>query len=330
MKELVKVNEEISEDKWRSFLAKNRYSSPFQSPEGLKFFQSLESMEVNVHAIMNGDEISSLVVVTIQNEKGLKKHLSRRAIIYAGPLLTDSVSTDILLKHLADFYRKSAIYIETRNFFDYSDYKEQFAQLKWEYIPWLNFHLETDEEAPMRKRMSSSRLRQVKKGIKNGAQWREANNEDEVKEFYMILKKLYEEKIKKPLPKWDFFRNFYSSSMGKYLLVEFEGKIIGGIMCPITEGKAIYEFYIAGKDQEYRDQYPSVLATYAAMDYGLKNNMNYFDFMGAGAVDEEYGVRDFKARFGGEEVEHGRFRIILDKARFKLGETGLKFLSKIK
>lgn len=330
MKELVKVNEEISEDKWRSLLAKNRYNSPFQSPEGLKFFQSLESMEVNVHAIMNGDEIVSLVVVTIQNEKGLKKHLSKRAIIYAGPLLTDTASTDILLKHLADFYRKSAIYIETRNFFGYSDYKEQFAQLKWEYIPWLNFHLQTDEEAPMRKRMSSSRLRQVKKGIKNGAEFMEAKNIDDVKSFYSILQELYQEKIKKPLPKWDFFERFFESDMGKYLLVYFEGKVIGGIMCPIQEGSAIYEWYIAGKDGEFRDQYPSVLATYAAMAYGVKNQLAYFDFMGAGALDEEYGVRDFKARFGGEEVEHGRFRIILDKARFKIGETGLKILSKIK
>ncbi len=47
-------------------------------------------------------------------------------------------------------------------------------------------------------------------------------------------------------------------------------------MCPIFEGRAIYEFYIAGKDQEFKDQYPSVIATYAAMDYGIKNNLTYF------------------------------------------------------
>ena len=182
----------------------------------------------------------------------------------------------------------------------------------------------------MRKRMSSSRLRQVKKGIKNGASWREARNEEEVRSFYKILKELYDEKIKKPLPKWDFFRNFYFSSMGKYFLIEFEGEIIGGIMCPILQGAAIYEFYIAGKDQEYKNQYPSVLATYSAMDYAIKTGLKYFDFMGAGPAKEEYGVRDFKARFGGEEVEHGRFRLILDKTRFKIGEAGLKILSKVK
>lgn len=325
------VNKEVSEAKWQELLKENSFGNPFQSPEGLKFFRSLDSMTVDVHAVAKeSGEISALILVTVQQESGFKKHLSQRGIIYAGPMLTDEESAKVLVEHLQAYYKKKAIYLETRNFFDYSKYAEVFKGSGWEYIPWLNFHLTTDEEAPMRKRMSSSRLRQVKKGIKNGAEFMEAKNIDDVKSFYSILQELYQEKIKKPLPKWDFFERFFESDMGKYLLVHLEGKVIGGIMCPILEGSAIYEWYIAGKDGEFRDQYPSVLATYAAMEYGVKNQLAYFDFMGAGAVDEEYGVRDFKARFGGEEVEHGRFRVILDKTRFKIGETGLKILSKIK
>lgn len=327
----VLVNDDVKLDNWNEFLQKNEFRNPFQSPEGLKFFRSLDSMTVDVHAVAkDAGEISALILVTVQQESGFKKHLSQRGIIYAGPMLTDEESAKVLVEHLQAYYKKKAIYLETRNFFDYSKYAEVFKGSGWEYIPWLNFHLTTDEEAPMRKRMSSSRLRQVKKGIKNGAEFMEAKNIDDVKSFYSILQELYQEKIKKPLPKWDFFERFFESDMGKYLLVYFEGKVIGGIMCPIQEGSAIYEWYIAGKDGEFRDQYPSVLATYAAMDYGLKNNMNYFDFMGAGAVDEEYGVRDFKARFGGKELEHGRFLLILNKTMYQVGKKGLSLMSKLK
>lgn len=49
------------------------------------------------------------------------------------------------------------------------------------------------------------------------------------------------------------------------------------------------------------------MATYAAIEYGLKNHLKIFDFMGAGKPSEDYGVRDFKGKFGGELVEHGRF-----------------------
>lgn len=101
-------------------------------------------------------------------------------------------------------------------------------------------------------------------------------------------------------------------------------------MCPILFDKAIYEFYICGLDYEFRDQNPSILATWAAIDYAKENNLKYFDFMGAGSPEEEYGVRDFKSRFGGEEVEHGRFIYILNKSKYKLGKLGLKVLSKLK
>lgn len=326
-----KTNDSVDLIAWQKLLAKNPFANPFQSPAGLNYLRQLKTMNVDVHAVeADQGEIRSLVIVTVQKESGIKQKFSTRGIIYAGPLLGDKESAAMLLKHLKSYYKKSAIYLETRNFFDYSEYKDLFSEHGWSYVPWLNFHLTTDEEALMRKRMSSSRLRQVKKGIKNGATWREPHSIEEVRSFYQILKRLYEEKIKKPLPKWDFFESFYFSEMGKYLLVEFEGSIIGGIMCPILEGQAIYEWYIAGKDYDFKEQYPSVLATYAAMDYGVQNGLKYFDFMGAGAADEDYGVRDFKARFGGEEVEHGRFKIILNKPLYKLGESALKVMSKIK
>jgi lipid II:glycine glycyltransferase (peptidoglycan interpeptide bridge formation enzyme) len=112
--------------------------------------------------------------------------------------------------------------------------------------------------------------------------------------------------------------------------VKFKNKIIGGIVCPILKNQSIYEFYICGLDAEFKDQSPSVMATYAAIQYGFKNNLKRFDFMGAGKPDEDYGVRDFKAKFGGELVEHGRFIKINRPLLFKIGKAGLKILQKIK
>ena len=37
-------------------------------------------------------------------------------------------------------------------------------------------------------------------------------------------------------------------------------------MCPLLAGKAIYEFYICGLDQEFKEASPSVMATFAAID----------------------------------------------------------------
>ena len=62
----------------------------------------------------------------------------------------------------------------------------------------------------------------------------------------------------------------------------------------------IYDIYGCGEDGKYKDVYPSVLANWAALEYGLKNGLKYFDFLGAGKPNEDYGVREFKSKFGGE------------------------------
>jgi lipid II:glycine glycyltransferase (peptidoglycan interpeptide bridge formation enzyme) len=130
---------------------------------------------------------------------------------------------------------------------------------------------------------------------------------------------------------FDFFRkHLVPNGLGKFLLIRHEGKIIGGIVCPIFPGKAIYEWYIAGMDKEYKDQYPSILSTWAAIAEGQKMELKHFDFLGAGKPDADYGVRDFKAKFGGELIQYGRYEKIHQPFLMKIGILGLKLLKFIK
>ena len=77
-------------------------------------------------------------------------------------------------------------------------------------------------------------------------------------------------------------------------------------------------------DEIYKKQYPSALATYAPLEYAIKKNINSFDFLGAGSPEKDYGVREFKSRFGGELVEYGRFERIHKPLRMKIAKLGLK------
>ena len=52
--------------------------------------------------------------------------------------------------------------------------------------------------------------------------------------------------------------------------------------------------------------------------------------MGAGKPNEDYGVREFKSKFGGELVEFGRFERINNHFLYLIGKTGLKILKKFK
>jgi len=322
----------VDEKKWRAFLNDNQYSSPFQSPEFYELFNHVPGLLANVYAIENDQQIKSLCVVTLQKDKGIKGFFSRRAIIYGGPILSDNAQAELakLLEFISNDLKGRSIYIETRNFFDYSIYKNTFAGQQWKFDHYLNYHLNCSTEIVVQENLNTNRKRQIKKAFKNGAVIAEAKNINEVNEFYLILEDLYKNKIKKPLLPMEFFQAFFEKDIGKILLVKKEEKIIGGIVCPILRNKAIYELYICGLDHDYKDLSPSVMATYAAIEYGFNNNLKKFDFMGAGKPSEDYGVRDFKAKFGGELVEHGRFVKINNQFLYGLGKTALKVIQKVK
>ena len=219
------------------------------------------------------------------------------------------------------------IYIETRNFNDYSKWRGAFEKARFEYMRHLNFHIDCTDKEAMWERLSEVRRRQVKKAISNGVEIKsEGISEAEIREWYQILKDLYAKKVKTPLFPLEFFLSFYRKDIGKYLLMKYRGKVIGGMICPIMDGRTIYEWYICGLDNEYREQYPSVMATWAAMEYANEHGLARFDVMGAGVPGVPYGVRDFKAEFGGELVEQGRFLCITKPILYRLGVFAVRLL----
>lgn len=266
--------------------------------------------------------------VTVEQSRW-RQFFTRRAIINGGPLLAEDISTEalrMLLGHLREEVSKEAIYIEMRNFNDYSRWKDRFEACGFAYQPHLNFHLDCSEEAVIQRNMHESRRRQVRKGLASGAVIEEAKTEQEVRDFYRILVQLYRRKVKTSLFGLEFFLAFFRQEWGKYLLVKYEGKVIGGMMCPILEGRTIYEWYVCGLDELYREQHPSVLATYAAMQYAAEHGLPRFDFMGAGKPGGDYGVRAFKAQMGGQLVEHGRFLLIAKPLLYRIGVLGVAWL----
>lgn len=327
-------SEEIKNQQWLDFYANNPFATPFQSPEYFDFFNEITGLAAEAFAVIDDIGIAALCVVTLQKEKGIKGYFSRRAIIYGGPLIAEGDrggrALKILLDEINTNLKSKVIYAEIRNLHDYSFFAKIFKETGWDFLPHLNFHLDCSSEATVWQNLNTNRSRQIKKALKAGVIVSEATNLDEVSVFYDILQDLYRNKIKKPLFPFEFFRKFFENKMGKYLLVRYKGEIIGGIQCPVLEDKVIYEFYICGKDQEYKEASPSVMATYAAINFGVKNNLKYFDFMGAGKPDEDYGVRDFKSKFGGAQVSHGRFIRISSPFLFALGKMALAILKKVR
>lgn len=311
---------------WQSLVAQSPYATWFQTPEAYAFYASLpdELTPFTVGVDEDGQLMGVVVGYTTRETNPIKQLFTCRSIVIGGPLLDESISDNAVTAILCAVKRvtKSSIYVETRNFHDYSRWRYIFEQCGFAYQPHLNIQVACSAEHTM----SEQRQRQVKKALKNGVVIAEPQSEQEVCDWYQILRQLYRQKVRTPLWSEAFFLQFYRNGVGKFLLVKYEGKVIGGMMCPIFAGKAIYEWYVCGLDEEYKEQYPSVMATYAAIEYAKQHGLPIFDFMGAGVPNQSYGVRDFKMEFGGEVVEYGRYLCVRKSLLYKIGKWGVKML----
>lgn len=325
----------IDKAQWRQLIQTSPVATWFQTEEAYRFYASLpEIMTPFILAITEETTLTGVIVGYITKEKNpIKQYFSRRAIIIGGPLLSQDISQDaltLLLNTLKQTISNQAIYIETRNFNDYSYWRTIFEQAGFDYHPHLNFHVDTTSLQTMESRLGKSRKRDIRVSLRDGATIVEQPTLEQVGEYYTLLSNLYTGKIHLPLFPLVFFQTLYALSDAYFLLVEYQGKIIGGTVCVGLTDKTLYEWYVCGLDGQFKNIFPSGLATYAGMRYAANNHFQRFDMMGAGKPEDNYGVRQFKAHFGGTLVEHGRYIYISKPLLYKLGSCGIKLLKKLR
>ena len=305
----------------------------FQTDECYDFYKSLPFLEAFKFEVEKDGEVKGKIVGYIQKDGGkLKQFCSRRAIINGGPYLAEDISdaeVSELIEKCKSGLKGKCIYIETRNFEDYSKYKNIFKSTGFGYEPHYNFKIDTSSIEVVNEHLGKSRKRDIRTSFRDGAEIVEAQNINEVKELYLLLQNLYKTKVKTPLFPFVFFEQLFHSKFGKILLVKSNGAILGGTVL-VCGFDTVYEWFVCGLESNCSGIYPSTLATYGGIQYASEHGYKCFDMMGAGAPgDGGYGVRDFKAKFGGELVEYGRFKCILKPILYTCGEIGVSIIKKL-
>ncbi|KFZ44659.1 hypothetical protein KD27_04630, partial [Smithella sp. D17] len=178
------INEKVDLQKWTGFIKQSTFSSPFQTPEFFNFFNSIDGFSANVFAVEENNVYNALVVVTVQKEKGMKGFFSRRGIIYGGPLVKQNHSLALanLLEEIFTYYRKKLIYIEIRNYFDFSGYRNIFENISFKYNPHLNVQLSIGDRSfkDILTKMKYNRRREINISYKEGASVKFASDIEEV------------------------------------------------------------------------------------------------------------------------------------------------------
>lgn len=321
---------EIEQSQWQQLVAESSMASFFQTPECYNFYASLSFLKPFIFGVTENNKLVGILCGYVISEgNNLKRFFSRRAIVPGGALLSNNISgqaLQLLLKSAANQLKDKAIYLELRNYNDYSLFKPVFESAGYKYVSHLNFHISTPDAETALKNISASKRRQIKQSIESGATVAIASTPEEIDEYYSILKNTYRLKVKLPLFPLEFFQKIVNHNVGKIILLKYNEKVIGGMCCVFLNKTTAYEWFVCGDDSVGKNMFSSVLATWAGIEYAASNGYERFDFMGAGIPGKEYGVREFKSKFGGELVENGRFLYICNPLQFKSGKLIVSLL----
>ena len=335
--------EQIDQQQWQTLVDQSPTATWFQTPEAYEFYASnLEEMTPFAVGIEeDGHLVGVIIGYTTQEKSPIKQLFTCRSIIIGGPLLANDISETALAEllnavaqcpasRLSPFASRltNPIYIESRNFHDYSKWRNIFEANGFAYQPHLNFHVDTSSVEVVDKNLGKSRKRDIRTTIRDGVTPVYQPTTAQVKEYYQILQNLYATKVKTPLFSWNFFEQLHRTEHARFILTEYQGRIIGGTVCVELPNRALYEWFACGEDGVYDHIYPSCYATYLGIKYAAESGCQIFDMMGAGKPEEADGVRDFKAKFGGELVEHGRFLCVRKPLLYWIGKTGVKLLKR--
>ena len=283
---------------------------------------TMHNAQLNAIGDMDKSQLLLLQPVVIQRfVKWLPWRLGAYAVAWREPWRAQNIADEeaikafrLLTEEIEKYCRKRALYVEYRHFSDNNIYGLNFnSQLLTFNFPWYNIYRGIEAGEDVVAKMKRDKRRQLKQSFEAGVEVVLAPTREQIVEWYGLLKHLYR-RIHRPLPSVDVFLRLNESGIGRVFVVTYRGRVVsGGAMLfhsslLTSNSPLFYEWYRASIDERIEGVYPSVVATWQAMQLVADMGGGRFDFMGAGRRDKEYGVRQFKLEFGGELTPEYRYR----------------------
>ena len=320
---------------WARFVREHPNGNIFQTPEMYRVFSATKNYEPIFIACQEVDSLLGVLLAVVQKEgPGVLGRLSARSIIWGGPLVLDEDTTvlDTILTEYDSIVRKKSIYTQVRNLFPMERQRECLQKQGYSFEDHLDILIDLDRPVEsLWKSLHPTRRKQIERGYRRGVtfSYHREPSPEMISACYDLIATLYE-RIKLPFPKKDFFENSVRELMDRigFFVLKYKGRIIGCRLA-LVYGRLIYDWY-AGSDVNSLDKYPNDILPWEVMKWGAENGYAVFDFGGAGKPNEQYGVRDYKKKFGGSQVNFGRFENVHKPLRMRVAKAGLWFWKRIR
>jgi lipid II:glycine glycyltransferase (peptidoglycan interpeptide bridge formation enzyme) len=312
--------EHTDSGRWSDFVKNHPRGTIFQTPEYYLLHKGCPGYEPVVISVADKQgEIAGILVAIISSVYRLYplSYLTSRAVVFGGPLVRDNDpgTAQLLLNHFCRMMNRKVVYSQFRNLFDTQSIRQAFDKAGALYEEHLNILIDLHKsEEILWKEMKSQKRNKISKSLKNNLQIKEFTSRHELERSYEILTEVYRH-AKLPLARFMLFDKALKLMHPKGMLKLFgayAGDRLIAVRYILTYKETMYDWY-AGSYRAYHDLNPNDLLPWEIMRQGRLQHFTLFDFGGAGKPGKPYGVRDFKAGFGGRTVNYGRYEILHNK-----------------
>lgn len=333
----MKLVKTLDRTQWKNFVELNPQGNIFHTPEMFEVFQQAEGHHPSLWAVVGKDDriLALLLPVRIYMNSRMLKMVSRD-IVYGGVLYELSDQGREGLGFLLEAYRKesrgSNLFTELRHISETTAVQPVLQNNQFDYEDHLNYIINLDRTPEEILNTIGKRTRKhISRGIRSGKLTVEVVKEPEmVSVCYDLIKTTYQNSsvpIAHPSLFEAAFDLLSDKGMVQFLLAKVNHTPVAASVELIYKN-VIYGWY-SGMDRKFSSYTPNEMIMWQILSWGAEHGCRSYDFGGAGKPDEDYGVRTFKAKFGGDLVNYGRNKYIAFPVFYKVTEFGYRCLKRI-
>lgn len=321
--------QEIDVDQWNRFVENHPDGKIFHSPSFYKAFMSLcdASSKFIVLVDDDGNVLALSVLVILQSTNRFLSNFTKRAIAMAPPLVRDN--NEIYLSEILHAQKKilktQSVYLETRNV---SLHKSQiWSDNQYEEVEHLNIILDITRSTDyLYQNLTSSCRNKIRIAQENGLEFKPVDANIQLKEVYLLLRSVYQ-RINLPLISYSAFKQAVEVLLNANkleLMAVYSGNKIMSVMLLTKYKKECYSWYMA-TSRKPEAKGASDLLVWNLICWAKNQGFETFNWGGAGMPNEDYPVRDFKHKFGGDLICDLRYRVVFQSLNYSIASSVFHF-----
>jgi serine/alanine adding enzyme len=333
----IDVVRELPEAEWRRFVEEHPAGNIFHTPEMIQVFGRAKGHVPDLWAAtQQGRVVALLPILQITTLDTLPRRLTTRSVAYGSLLCAPGAEGQEALPQLLQTYKQRVgrvpLFTELRNLSNMEAIQPILREHGFVYEEHLNYLIDLDRPAEEIMLGIGRRTRkQIRRGLRQGAVViREVSSQEQMAECYQLLRRSYQA-ARVHLADRSLFQAAFDLlvpvGMARFTLAYVDQIPVATSLELLYKG-VVYGWY-SGVDREYTSYVPNELLMWHILEWSAENGYRVYDFGGAGKPDEDYGVRDFKAKFGGQLVCYGRNTCVHAPMALRLSRSGYRIFRQI-